>query len=156
MSQREKLNLIVELSIPSILAQLSSIIMFFIDMAMVGHLGAQQSASIGLVESSTWVFFGLTGACSMGFSVQVAHAIGANDFKRARRILRQALTCCIIFSCFLSISTSSQPSLPTDRKERPTRISGNRGMHQGRSPHCLLTSRGVAGEYILPLTIEKN
>ena len=103
MSQREKLNLIVELSIPSILAQLSSIIMFFIDMAMVGHLGAQQSASIGLVESSTWVFFGLTGACSMGFSVQVAHAIGANDFKRARRILRQALTCCIIFSCFLML-----------------------------------------------------
>lgn len=38
MTQQEKLNLIVELSIPSILAQLSSIIMFFIDMAMVGHL----------------------------------------------------------------------------------------------------------------------
>ena len=101
MTQQEKLNLIVELSIPSILAQLSSIIMFFIDMAMVGHLGAQQAASIGLVESSTWVFFGLTGACSMGFSVQVAHAIGANDFKRARRILRQAFTCCLIFSSFL-------------------------------------------------------
>ena len=31
MTQAEKLNLIVELSIPSILAQLSSIIMFFID-----------------------------------------------------------------------------------------------------------------------------
>ena len=103
MTQAEKLNLIVELSIPSILAQLSSIIMFFIDMAMVGHLGAQQSASIGLVESSTWVFFGLTSACSMGFSVQVAHAIGANDFKRARRILRQAFTCCIIFSCILTL-----------------------------------------------------
>ena len=39
----------------------------------------------------------------MGFSVQVAHAIGANDFKRARQVLRQSLVCGIIWA--LSITT---------------------------------------------------
>ena len=39
---REKLNLIVELSIPSMLAQITSVMMFFIDASMVGHLGAGQ------------------------------------------------------------------------------------------------------------------
>ena len=34
MSTREKLNLIVELSIPSMLAQISMVMMFFIDAAM--------------------------------------------------------------------------------------------------------------------------
>jgi putative MATE family efflux protein len=101
MTQGEQLKLIVSLSIPSILAQISTVLMFFIDAAMVGHLGARQAASIGLVESAAWLFGGLTSACSMGFSVQVAHAIGANDFKRARRILRQAVTCCIVFSLLL-------------------------------------------------------
>ena len=101
MTQGEKLNLIIQLSIPSILAQISTVLMFFIDAAMVGHLGARQAASIGLVESASWLFAGLTSACSMGFSVQVAHAIGANDLKRARRILRQSLTCCLLFSLFL-------------------------------------------------------
>ena len=101
MTQREKLRLIVQLSIPSVLAQLSTILMFFIDAAMVGHLGARQAASIGLVESTSWLFGGLSSACSMGFSVQVAHAIGANDFERARRILRQAVTCCLVFSLAL-------------------------------------------------------
>ena len=103
MTQHEKLKLIVQLSIPSVLAQLLTILMFFIDASMVGHLGAKEAASIGLVESTSWLFGGLSSACSMGFSVQVAHAIGANDFERARNILRQALTCCLIFSCTLAL-----------------------------------------------------
>lgn len=107
MTQGEKLNLIIQLSIPSILAQISTVLMFFIDAAMVGHLGARQAASIGLVESASWLFAGLTSACSMGFSVQVAHAIGANDMKRARRILRQSLTCCLLFSLFLVVIAAS-------------------------------------------------
>jgi Na+-driven multidrug efflux pump len=58
MTQGEKLNLIIQLSIPSILAQISTVLMFFIDAAMVGHLGARQAASIGLVESASWLFVG--------------------------------------------------------------------------------------------------
>ena len=45
----EQLRLTVMLSVPAILAQLSSILMFYIDDAMVGSLGANASASIGLV-----------------------------------------------------------------------------------------------------------
>ncbi|MBQ8065136.1 MAG: MATE family efflux transporter [Prevotella sp.] len=104
MTQGEKLRLIVSLSIPSILAQLSATVMFFIDASMVGHLGAKASASIGLVETTTWLMGGLGSAVNMGFSVQVAHAIGANDFKRARRILRQSLVCSMAFSLMLSVS----------------------------------------------------
>lgn len=103
MTREEKLKLIVQLSIPSILAQMSSTIMFFIDAAMVGSLGARQSASIGLVETSTWLFGGLMSAASMGFSVQVAHCIGANDFERARKVLRQGIVCALIFSTVLML-----------------------------------------------------
>ena len=103
MTQGEKLRLIISLSIPSILAQISATVMFFIDASMVGHLGAKASASIGLVETTGWLMGGLGAAANMGFSVQVAHAIGANDFERARRVLRQSLVCCLLWS--LSITT---------------------------------------------------
>ncbi|MCR5240179.1 MAG: MATE family efflux transporter [Prevotella sp.] len=103
MTQKEKLALIVQLSIPSILAQLSAIVMFFIDYAMVGHLGEQQTASIGLVETTTWLLGGLGSAVSMGFSVQVAHFIGASDFEAARRVLRQSLVCALVWSIMLSL-----------------------------------------------------
>ncbi len=59
MTLREQLRLTVLLSIPAIIAQLSSIIMQYIDAAMVGHLGAEASASIGLVSTTTWLFWGL-------------------------------------------------------------------------------------------------
>lgn len=103
MTRNEKLRLIASFSLPSILAQLSSIMMFFIDAAMVGSLGARESASVGLVESTIWLFGGLMSACSLGFSVQVAHAIGARDYEGARHILRQALICASIFSCFFML-----------------------------------------------------
>ncbi len=107
MTQREKLWLIVSLSIPSILAQISATVMFFIDASMVGHLGAQASAAIGLVETTGWLMGGLGSAASMGFSVQVAHAIGANDMKRARRVLRQSLVCCVLWSLTITAAAIS-------------------------------------------------
>lgn len=88
MIRAEKLNLIVALSIPSILAQVTSVLMFYIDASMVGSLGAEASAAIGLVEPATWLFGSLVGAASMGFSVQAAHFIGANDFAKARSVMR--------------------------------------------------------------------
>ena len=107
MTQSEKLWLIVSLSIPSILAQISATIMFFIDASMVGHLGAQASAAIGLVETTGWLMGGLGMAASMGFSVQVAHAIGANDMKRARRVMRQSLVCCTLWSLTITLTAIS-------------------------------------------------
>ena len=103
MVRGEKLNLIVGLSIPSMLAQISTVLMFFIDASMVGHLGAEASASIGLIESTTWLIGSLLSAAATGFSVQVAHFIGANDFVKARQVFRHALICGLAFSVFLSL-----------------------------------------------------
>ena len=103
MVRSEKLNLIVGLSIPSMLAQISTVMMFFIDASMVGHLGAEASASIGLIESTTWLVGSLLSAAATGFSVQVAHFIGANDFVKARQVFRHALICGLAFSVFLSL-----------------------------------------------------
>lgn len=103
MARREKLNLIVGLSIPSMLAQISTVMMFFIDASMVGHLGAEASASIGLIESTTWSIGSLLSAAATGFSVQVAHFIGANDFVKARQVFRHALICGLLFSVCLAL-----------------------------------------------------
>lgn len=103
MTRSEKLRLIFELSVPSMLAQITTVMMFFIDAAMVGHLGAAASASIGLIETTTWLMGSILSAVSIGFSVQVAHFIGANDFIRARQVFRHALVCGIAFSVFMAL-----------------------------------------------------
>ena len=113
LTSREKLNLIIQLSIPSILAQITSVVMFFIDQVMVGHLGAKASAACGLVETSTWLLGSLTGAASMGFSVQVAHFIGANDFEKARQVFRHALIVTFLLSLLtMAVAVSIAHPLP--------------------------------------------
>ena len=102
MTLGQQARLAVMLSLPAILAQTSSMLMQYIDTGMVGRLGANPSASIGLIATSTWILGGFTaGACS-GFSVQVAHLCGAKDFTGARKVLREGLTCVLILSFFLA------------------------------------------------------
>ena len=109
--QQLKLSLI--LSYPAILAQLSSVMMQYIDASMVGHLGPAAGASIGLVSTCLWLFGGFGMAVTSGFSVQVAHLVGANDFSGARSVLRQALVCVLGFSLFLAVTgIGISPFLP--------------------------------------------
>ncbi len=106
---REQLRRVVELSIPAILAEISSMAMQYIDAAMVGSLGANASASIGLVSTSTWLMGGLCISVATGFSVQTAHLIGAGRLEEARSVLRQALGTALavgLLLCLAGVSIS--------------------------------------------------
>ena len=109
----QQLKLCLLLSYPAIIAQLSTVLMQYIDTSMVGHLGAAAGASIGLVSTCMWLLGGFCGACGSGFSVQVAHLIGANDFKTAREVLRQALVSALVFSgCIAALGMAVAGPLP--------------------------------------------
>ena len=54
---KEQVLLVWKLSLPAILTQITTIAMQYIDSAMVGALGANASAAIGLVSSSTCCYF---------------------------------------------------------------------------------------------------
>lgn len=58
MTLGQQLRLTAYLSVPAIMAQISSIAMQYIDASMVGSLGANAAASIGLVSTTTWLFWG--------------------------------------------------------------------------------------------------
>ena len=100
---RQQFRLICTLSIPAILAQISSIVMQYIDASMVGSLGAEASASIGLVSTSAWLFGGICGATASGFSIQTAHCIGAGDIRKARSVMRQSFSSALLVSLFLML-----------------------------------------------------
>ncbi len=110
---RQQIELTLRLSFPAILAQLSSTLMQYIDAAMVGALGADASAAVGLVSTSTWLFHGLCFAAVLGFTVQVAQRLGAKDDAAARSLLRQSLVVCMALVAVLTvIGVLIAPSLP--------------------------------------------
>lgn len=104
MNLRQQASLTATLAIPAILAQLSSIIMQYIDASMVGRLGLEGAAAVGLMSSSLWLFWGICSAVTTGFSVQVAHRLGGADPATARDVLRQGITSCLVFSAIITIT----------------------------------------------------
>lgn len=95
------------------LAMLSSILMQYIDAAMVGHLGEEPAAAIGLVGTTLWLFWGVCSMVTTGFTVQVAHRVGANDSEGALRVLRQSIVACLIFGAAMAvIGVGISPWLP--------------------------------------------
>ena len=113
LSQRQRLSLVMGLSLPAMLSQLSTIVEEYVDAMMVGQMGAAASASIGLVSTSIWLLGGLSHAASTGFYVQVAHRIGANDFSGARDVFRQGIVTCLTFCMALvTIGLCISPWLP--------------------------------------------
>ena len=98
-----RLREVWRLSLPAILTQITTIAMQYIDSAMVGRLGANASAAIGLVASSTWLFNGVCYALSAGFSVQVAHRIGAGNARGARSVEKSGLLAGLLVSGLLCL-----------------------------------------------------
>lgn len=87
----EQMNLVVRLSVPIILAEISSTVMSYVDSAMVGSLGAAATASVGLVASSTWLFNGMGMCMVTGFSIQIAQLIDAGRLRQVQSVMRQAM-----------------------------------------------------------------
>ena len=98
-----KAGIAVRMSLPAMLAQLTTIAMEYIDAAMVGSLGANASASIGLVSSSLWLVEGVIFAMIYGFSVQISHSVGANDEEHSQRIFRCGLLFSLVFNAVIAL-----------------------------------------------------
>ena len=102
-SIKPQLREVWRLSLPAILTQITTIAMQYIDSAMVGRLGANASAAIGIVASSTWLMNGVCYALAAGFSVQVAHRIGAGNDKEARNVVRHGLLSAVLVAGLLCL-----------------------------------------------------
>jgi len=98
--------LVLFLSIPAILEQLVGTAMSYIDAAMVGSIGYKATAAIGIVASSTWLVGGVTSSIALGFSVQVAHHLGAGREDKAKSVVRESLIFILLFGIIFALLCS--------------------------------------------------
>ena len=111
--RREEISAVLALSWPAIVQQLMLTLVQYIDTAMVGSLGPNATASVGVVSSSVWLFNGLLGAAATGFAVQVAQHIGARETERARSVVRESMLFSLLFGVFMgSAAAALSFSLP--------------------------------------------
>lgn len=88
-NQKRRLPVLWHLTWPAIIEQLLGMMVSFVDTAMVGSLGSSSTAAVSVVSSSIWLINGILAGVGVGYSVQVANAVGAGDHEKARRVIRQ-------------------------------------------------------------------
>lgn len=86
---------VFKLALPAIVEQLMLTMVQYVDTAMVGSLGNNATAAIGVCSSTIWFFNGLLAAVAVGFSVLVARLYGAAKPEEARRVVMQSALVCV-------------------------------------------------------------
>lgn len=88
--EKRRLPALWRLTWPAIIEQILGMMVSFVDTAMVGSTGSNSTAAVSVVSSSIWLIGGILAGVGVGYSVQVANAVGAGDEERRRRVTRQA------------------------------------------------------------------
>ena len=82
---------VLRLALPAVGEQLLNLMVGLVDTFLVGHLGKQSLAAVGLANE--WVMVATTffGAVAVGTTALIARAVGGEDWPLAGRALRQSL-----------------------------------------------------------------
>lgn len=110
--QLKKLNLdkamfvsLLMLAWPTILESLLETIVQYIDTAMVGHLGAQATATVSLSSTYTWLINSVMSAMGIGFLAYIARAIGEKNESKIKIAAGQTVFVTILVGMILMIIT---------------------------------------------------
>ena len=105
------LGAIFTLAWPAMLEQALQTIVQYADSAMVGQLGAQATAAVGLTAPVNWLVNSPMFAMGIGFLACISRAIGAKDEKTARTAASQSIFAVLILGTVIGVLTVCLSSL---------------------------------------------
>ncbi len=101
------------LALPTVIEQFLSTLLQYVDTAMVGHLGAEATASISLSTTYSWFFGSIMGGIGMGFLSYIARAIGEKNEYNIRHALGMSLVTALALGLVLTLVTEAiAPFIP--------------------------------------------
>lgn len=81
---------LVLLALPTVVEQILSTLLQYVDTAMVGRLGEQATASVSITTNVTWLVNSAPTAIGTAALVLISKAYGARDFSLVKKLLNQA------------------------------------------------------------------
>ena len=106
-SRRNTFRSIVTLAWPTVLEQILSTAVSYVDSAMVGRIGARATAAVGVTSTVNWLIGSSLSALGVGFLAYISREIGANHPENARRAAAQAVFTTLLTGIILTILTLS-------------------------------------------------
>jgi len=119
------LPVIFALAWPTMLEQIMSTAVQYIDTAMVGSLGTEATASVGATTTVSWLIGSTVSAAGVGFLAYIAKAYGAGEKYRAAKAASQAVLAVLVLGVvFTALTLTLSPFVPiwmqVEESIRPT------------------------------------
>ena len=112
--KKSQLLLILRLAWPTIVEQALQTIVIYINTAMIGGLGQNASAAVGLTATFTWLINSPAFAVGIGATACISRAVGEENIEETRSYAAQAVKISLILgSCMTLITLGISPFLPT-------------------------------------------
>lgn len=96
-------RIIFRLAWPAILEMALYMLVWIVDTAMVGHLGAEALSAVGLGGQFFWTVTWVFGSIGIGATIMVSRYVGAGNFERARRAGEQGLGVALVLGLLVWI-----------------------------------------------------
>lgn len=93
---------VLRLAWPSVLENLTVIMISFVDAAMIGALGPSATAAVGVNASPSWLLGGIAQALGVGGTALVARLIGAGERREAGRVSGIVFRMSLALSLFMT------------------------------------------------------
>lgn len=94
---------VTHLAWPAVITMLLQMVVGIADIAMVGRLGADELAAVGLGRQIVFLFQGLISGVGIGTTALVARYVGARDKEKATLVSEQSIIFGIILSLLIGI-----------------------------------------------------
>ncbi len=94
---------VVTVALPTMLEQVLSVLMQYVDTAMVGRLGADATAAVSTSTTITWLVGSLPYAFGVAAMTLIAQAIGSGDENQIKEVARKSLVFAIGVGAVLEV-----------------------------------------------------
>lgn len=111
--RKEMINIVWTLAWPSIIEQALQTAVIYVSSAMVGQLGANASASVGLTTTVNWLINSPPFAMGIGVLACISFFIGSKQIDKAKIAATQSIIIAAVLGVFMGIITLAiSPFLP--------------------------------------------
>lgn len=107
------LKTLIFLSIPTVLEEIMSTLLQYVDTAMVGRLGEQATASVSVTTTVSWLVHSIPSAIGVGILALISRAVGSEDKELVNRLSKQTMILVLVSGGIIGgLSMALSPIIP--------------------------------------------
>lgn len=107
------LKTLIFLSIPTVLEEIMSTLLQYVDTAMVGRLGEQATASVSVTTTVSWLVHSIPSAIGVGILALISRAVGSEDEELVNRLSKQTMILVLVSGGIIGgLSMALSPIIP--------------------------------------------